>query len=215
MKLESRSWDNGERIPARFAAGRPDGAGRATLSDNVNPHLAWSDLPAGTRSLVLICHDFDVPAGLAGAPGINHPERELAVDAPRTDFFHWVLVDLPPTPSEIVEGQFSSGFVPRGKAGPDAAGGVRQGLNSYTDWFAGDPAMAGSYFGYDGPFPPWNDLLVHHYVFTLYAVSLPRLPLEGVFTGPQVRRQLAGRVLGEATFSGTYTLNQRLLDLGI
>ena len=211
MKLESKSWGNGERIPARFAAGRPDGAGRATWGDNVNPHLAWRDLPAGTRSLVLICHDFDVPAG---PEGVNQPGLELAVDAPRTDFFHWVLVDLPPTPSEVSEGQFSSGFTPRGKPGPAAAGGVRQGLNSYTDWFAGDPAMAGDYFGYDGPFPPWNDLLVHHYVFTLYALNLPRLPLEGVFTGPQVRRALAGRVLGEATFSGTYTLNQRLLDLG-
>ena len=51
---------------------------------------------------------------------------------------------------------------------------------------------------------------MHHYVFTLYAVSLQRLPLEGEFTGPQVRAALAGRVLGEATFSGTYTLNRRL-----
>jgi phosphatidylethanolamine-binding protein (PEBP) family uncharacterized protein len=71
--------------------------------------------------------------------------------------------------------------------------------------------MAGDYFGYDGPFPPWNDALVHHYVFTLYAVALPRLPLQGVFDGADVRRALAGHVLAEATYSGTYTLNQRLL----
>ena len=42
------------------------------------------------------------------------------------------------------------------------------------------------------------------------AVALQRLPIDGAFTGPQVRAALAGRVLGEATFSGTYTLNQRL-----
>ena len=65
--------------------------------------------------------------------------------------------------------------------------------------------MAGNYFGYDGPFPPFNDSLVHHYVFTLYAVSLARLPVEGNFTGQQVREALAGHVLAEATFSGTYT----------
>jgi phosphatidylethanolamine-binding protein (PEBP) family uncharacterized protein len=212
MKLESRSWGNGERIPPRFAAGRPDGAGHAVFSDNINPHLAWRDLPAGTQSLVLICHDFDVPVQ---GQDVNQPGRELPLDTPRGDFFHWVLVDLPPLPSEIAEGQFSQGFTARGKPGPAAPGGTRQGLNSYTEWFADTPELAGPYFGYDGPFPPWNDLLVHHYVFTLYAVSLPRLPLEGVFTGPQVRQQLAGRVLGEATFSGTYTLNQRLLDLGI
>lgn len=88
---------------------------------------------------------------------------------------------------------------------------MRQGLNDYTQWFAGHPQMAGRYFGYDGPFPPWNDSLVHHYVFTLYAVALPRLPVEGTFTGAEVRQALAGRVLGEATFSGTYTLNARLL----
>ena len=61
MKLWSDSWANGERIPERYAAGRLAAEG-ATFADNVSPHLAWSDLPAGTRSLALICHDFDVPS---------------------------------------------------------------------------------------------------------------------------------------------------------
>ncbi|MEY3253061.1 MAG: hypothetical protein RL227_2034 [Pseudomonadota bacterium] len=213
MKLWSDSWTNGDRIPECHAAGRPDGAGAATFSDNLNPHLAWSDLPAGTQSLVLICHDFDVPSR---ADDVNQPGREVPADLPRADFFHWVLVDLPPTPAEIAQGAFSRGFTPRGKPGPAVQGlaggeGARHGLNDYTNWFAGDAEMAGQYFGYDGPFPPWNDSLVHHYVFTLYAVAVPRLPLDGVFDGHQVREQLAGRVLGEATFSGTYTLNARLL----
>jgi hypothetical protein len=39
---------------------------------------------------------------------------------------------------------------------------------------------------------------------------VPRLPVEGSFTGEQVRRALAGCLLGEATHSGTYTLNPRL-----
>lgn len=208
MKLWSDSWTNGDRIPARYAAGRPDGAGGAAFGDNLNPHLAWSELPEGARSMVLICHDFDVPLD---ASDVNQPGREVAADAERADFFHWVLIDLPPRPTVIAEGEFSRGFVARGKPGPATAGGsARQGLNDYTKWFAGDAAMAGQYFGYDGPFPPWNDSLVHHYVFTLYAVALPRLPLEGVFDGHDVRRALAGRVLAEATFSGTYTLNPRL-----
>ena len=41
MKLWSRSWADGARIPVRHAAGRPDGDG-VGISDNVNPHLAWS-----------------------------------------------------------------------------------------------------------------------------------------------------------------------------
>jgi hypothetical protein len=212
MKLWSDSWTSGDRIPARYAAGKPDGAGGAAFSDNLNPHLAWSDLPAGTQSLVLICHDFDVPSK---GDDVNQPGREVPADLPRVDFFHWVLVDLPPTPASIAEGEFSRGFTARGKPGPAAPGGARHGLNDYTGWFAGHTEMAGQYFGYDGPFPPFNDSLVHHYVFTLYAVAVPRLPVEGVFTGHQVREQLAGRVLGEATFSGTYTLNQRLIAAGI
>jgi Raf kinase inhibitor-like YbhB/YbcL family protein len=208
MKLWSDSWTNGDRIPARYAAGRPDGHGRAAFGGNLNPHLAWSDVPEGARSMVLICHDFDVPLD---ASAVNRSDRELAPDCERTDFFHWVLVDLPPAPTVIGEGEFSRGFVPRGKPGPDLAGGpARQGLNDYTRWFASDPQLAGSYFGYDGPFPPWNDSLVHHYVFTLYAVALARLPLDGVFDGHAVRRVLAGRVLAEATFSGTFSLNPRL-----
>ena len=208
MRLWSDSWTNGDPIPERYAAGRPDGQGGVTTGENLHPHLAWSDVPEGAKSMVLICHDFDVPAD---ATDVNRPGVELPVELPRVDFFHWVLVDLPPRPTVIGEGEYGRGFVPRGKPGPETASGARQGLNDYTNWFAGDPQMSGRYFGYDGPCPPWNDALVHHYVFTLYAVSLARLPLEGAFDGREVRRALAGRVLAEATLSGTYTLNPRLL----
>ena len=91
MKLWSDSWTNGDSIPARFAAGQPDGAGGARFSDNLNPHLAWSDLPEGTQSMVLICHDFDVPSK---GDDVNQPGREVPADLPRLDFFHWVLIDL-------------------------------------------------------------------------------------------------------------------------
>ena len=207
MKLWSDSWTNGDRIPARYAAGKPTESG-VGFADNVNPHLAWSDVPAGTRSLVLVCHDFDVPSR---GDDVNQPDREVPSDLPRVDFFHWVLVDLPPSRAQIAEGEFSRGFTERGKAGPATLHGARQGLNDYTNWFASDEQMRGDYFGYDGPFPPFNDSLVHHYVFTLYALDLERLPVEGRFTGADVRAALAGHVLAEATHSGTYTLNRRLL----
>ena len=208
MKLTSTSWVNGDRIPARYAAGRIAAGGGVEFSDNVNPHLAWADLPPGSRSLVLICHDFDVPSK---PDDVNQPDREVPADLPRVDFHHWVMVDLPPVPSEIAEGEYSHGFTPRGKPGPQTLRGARHGVNDYTAWFAGDAQMAGQYFGYDGPFPPFNDSLVHHYVFTLYALSVPRLPVEGAFTGEQVRAALAGLMLDSATFSDTYTLNPRLV----
>jgi phosphatidylethanolamine-binding protein (PEBP) family uncharacterized protein len=210
MRLWSDSWTNGDRIPEPYAAGRADGRGGATFGDNLNPHLAWSELPAGTQSMALICHDFDVPSR---GDDVNQPGREVPAELPRVDFFHWVLIDLPPRPTVIHEGEYSRGFHRRGKPGPATLNGARHGLNDYTGWFAGNPEMAGPYFGYDGPFPPFNDSLVHHYVFTLYAVALTRLPVDGHFTGHQVRAALAGHVLAEATFSGTYTLNQRLRAL--
>jgi len=208
MKLRSDSWTDGDRIPPKYAAGRrtADGVG---FSDNLSPHLAWSDLPAGTRSLVLICHDGDVPSR---PDDVNRTDREVPSDLPRVDFFHWVLVDLPPSLTQIAEGEFSRGFVARGKPGPSTLHGARHGLNDYTSWFANDPERNGQYFGYDGPFPPFNDTLVHRYVFTLYALGMERVPLEGRFTGAQVREKLAGHVLAEATFSGTYTLNKRLIE---
>ena len=206
MKLWSEAWSNGEAIPERFAAGRLAAQGLG-WSDNLSPPLAWRDLPAGTRSMVLVCNDFDVPSV---ADDVNQPDREVSADLQRVDFFHWLLVDIPPDCSGFAEGQWSRGFSARGKPGPAAAGGMRQGLNDYTGWFAADAERAGRYFGYDGPFPPFNDSLVHHYVFTLYALALQRLPVDGDFTGAQVRRALAGQVLGAATLSGTYTLNRRL-----
>jgi Raf kinase inhibitor-like YbhB/YbcL family protein len=211
MKLRSDSWTNGDRIPEQYAAGRPLPDGGVAFSDNLNPHLAWSELPRAARSLVLICHDFDVPSH---AEDVNQPGREVSAELERVDFFHWVLVDLPAQAMEIAPGEFSRGFTPRGKPGPETLHGARHGLNDYTRWFASDPERAGSYFGYDGPFPPFNDSLVHHYVFTLYALRFARLPLEGHFTGHQVRAALAGQVLDEATYSGTYTLNPRLVNAG-
>ena len=67
--------------------------------------------------------------------------------------------------------------------------------------------MNGDYYGYDGPSPPWNDELLHHYVFTVFALDIERLPLEGKFTGQQVRDALRGHVLAEVSLTGVYTLN--------
>ena len=206
MKFWSDAWTNGEVIPDRFAAGRLTAEG-VGFSDNLSPPLAWCDLPEDTRSLVLICHDFDVPSV---ADDVNQADREVPADLPRVDFMHWLLVDLSPSITAFAEGDWSRGFTPRGKPGPAAAHGARQGLNDYTGWFATDADHSGAYFGYDGPFPPFNDSLVHHYVFTLYALDLARLPVHGRFDGQQVRHALAGHVLGAATWSGTYTLNRRL-----
>jgi phosphatidylethanolamine-binding protein (PEBP) family uncharacterized protein len=89
--------------------------------------------------------------------------------------------------------------------------GLRHGINDFTTWFANDADMAGTYFGYDGPCPPWNDAWVHHYIFTLYALDIPRIDTDDDFTGPGIRAAIEGHVLEEAGLTGLYTLNPRLL----
>ncbi|HCB1212323.1 TPA: phospholipid-binding protein, partial [Klebsiella pneumoniae] len=92
--------------------------------------------------------------------------------------------------------------------GPELEGGLRHGINDYTGWFAGDKQMKGDYHGYDGPCPPWNDTLVHHYIFTVYALATPALAVDGPLTGANVRAALASApVLGQASLTGLYSLN--------
>jgi len=207
MKLTSTSFTEGQRIPGENAFCMPDPAHHVCLGLNRNPQLAWQDLPEGTRSLALICHDPDVPSR---GDDVNQEGRTVPASLPRVDFFHWVLIDLPSTLTGIDEGEFSHAVTPRGKSGPQAAHGARQGINNYTEWFASDHDMNGDYYGYDGPCPPWNDEIVHHYVFTLYALDIASLPLTGRFGGAEARAALQGHILGQASLTGTYTLNPAL-----
>ena len=208
MKLSSKSFADGQKIPGEFSFCIPDPAHHVCLGKNLNPQLAWSDVPPGTQSFALICHDPDVPSR---GDDVNQEDRTVPATLPRVDFFHWLLIDLPATVNAINEGEFSSDVTPRGKPGPQAAFGARQGINSYTDWFAGDNDMRGDYYGFDGPCPPWNDEIVHRYIFTVYALDVEKLPLDGRFTGPEVRNAIAGHILAEAQLTGTYTLNPALL----
>lgn len=207
MKLTSTGFADGQKIPGEFSFCIPDPAHHVCLGKNLNPQLAWSDVPTGTRSFALICHDPDVPSR---GDDVNQEGRSVPASLPRVDFFHWVLIDLPATVDRINEGEFSKGVTPRGKPGPQAAHGSRQGVNNYTDWFAGDNDMRGDYYGFDGPCPPWNDEIIHHYVFTIYALDIDKLPLQGKFGGPEVRTAIAGHILAQASLTGTYTLNPAL-----
>jgi Raf kinase inhibitor-like YbhB/YbcL family protein len=207
MQLNSRSFADRAPIPSEFAFAAIHPTTHITLSTNRNPHLTWSEVPDGTNSFVLILHDYDVPSR---GDDVNQENREVPASLPRVDFFHWVLIYIPATARVIEAGSHSNGVTPRGKPGPVSPYGLRHGINDYTSWFANDPDMRGEYYGYDGPCPPWNDSLIHHYVFTLHAIDLPRLAMQSVVNGPSVRAALAGHVLAKAVLTGTYTLNPRL-----
>ena len=204
MKLVSNDFAHGARMPHEFAFGVPDPVEHLRLGRNRNPHLAWSGAPAGTRSFVLLCIDTDVPTR---ADDVNKEGRVIPASLPRTAFHHWTMVDIPPTVTEIAAGACSDGIVARGKQSPPGPAGSRQGLNDYTHWFAGHPEMGGQWYGYEGPCPPWNDELLHHYHFIVYATDLDLCPVDGAFTGTDVERAIAGHVLAKARLTGTYSLN--------
>jgi Raf kinase inhibitor-like YbhB/YbcL family protein len=199
MRIWSDSFKPREPIPAEFAMGQGDGFAR-----NRNPHLAWDDVPAGTRSFALLCIDTDAPT-VPETVGRN--DIEIPVEQPRAEFVHWTMVDMPADLRVIAAGSCSDGITAHGKQHPPGPAGARQGRNDYTGWFAGDPDMAGEYLGYDGPYPPFNDLHVHRYFFRLFALDAPSLALPDGFTAADVFHAMHGHVLAETAVHGTYSLH--------
>lgn len=94
MELTSTAFAHQAGIPTRHTC---DGA-------DLSPPLAWSGVPAGTRSLALVVDDPDAPDPTA----------------PKMTWVHWVLFDLPPETTALSEG-----------ASERLPPGAREGLN---DW---------------------------------------------------------------------------------
>jgi len=202
MLLTSESLADGKSIPEQNALGKYDPESHATFAANQNPQLTWSGVPDGTKSVAIIGVDIDAPTK---PDDVNKEGRTVPADLPRADFYHWVLVDLPPEDGAIAEGELSSGLTAHGKEEKGPRG--RRGKNDYTGWFAGNPDMEGDYFGYDGPFPPWNDSIKHRYRFTVYALDVDVCAVEPGFGGGDVAKAIDGHVLDQASINGTYKIN--------
>jgi Raf kinase inhibitor-like YbhB/YbcL family protein len=101
LRLTSTAFASRGEIPSLYTCEGSD----------TSPPLAWSGVPAGTKSLALVVEDPDAPDPAA----------------PRTIWVHWVLYDLPPTSTGVAEG--------------DAAlpAGTRQGRNDWDRTGYGGP----------------------------------------------------------------------------
>lgn len=205
MRIRSDDLEHMQPIPEEFAFAKPGRHGEAMVfAANRNPHFAWSDVPQWTRSFALICVDTDVPTS---GEDVNKEGRHVPASLPRAEFFHWVMVDIPLECRELGAASCADGVVPHGNQQPWGPPGAKQGINDFTGWFAGDPEMSGDYYGYDGPCPPWNDALLHHYHFKVYALDVAKVSLTEGFSLATLRAAMAGHVLAEAELVGTYSLN--------
>ena len=151
--------------------------------------------------VAFILKDPDVPKG------VRIPGQVRAVDIIPTILD---LVDIPAATTSLPKGAESDAVVPKGKATGPSAHGVR-GANNFGMFMASNPDMAGDYGGYDGPAPPWNDEIMHHYIFTVYALDTASLGLNGDFGGPEALAAMEGHVLAKGSCTGIYTLNKELL----
>ncbi len=109
MKLASDSFRNRAAIPAAHVA----------TGGNRHPQLRWSEVPAGTASLALLC---------------------LAADRPDGDFCHWSVVDIPPAWSALAAGALPAAEVVPSVA-PDGVR-LRQGINDNGGYGYHGPAPA-------------------------------------------------------------------------
>jgi Raf kinase inhibitor-like YbhB/YbcL family protein len=204
LKVSVDTFKNGEMIPNKYAFCAPAAQGHTAPGDNLSPGISWSRGPRGTKSYVILLYDTDSPAEQRDK--INKEGVTMTPAIPRRTFFHWVLVDIPPNIRSLKEGADSDARVVHGKPATPAAAGVR-GLNDYTKITAGNDATKGQYYGYDGPCPPWNDEVVHHYHFAVFALSAKKLDLPQDFDGAAVLDVIKDKVLAQGEVVGLYTQN--------
>jgi Raf kinase inhibitor-like YbhB/YbcL family protein len=102
--LHSTAFQNGETIPTDYTV---DGK-------NISPPLAWRDLPAGTKELVVTCEDPDAATALP--------------------FVHWVLYKIPVTAEGLPEG------LPVGRIKDGPLAGAVHGLQGFE---RGGPSYRG------------------------------------------------------------------------
>ena len=131
---------------------------------DVSPQLAWSGFPDGTKSFVVSCFDPDAPTP--------------------SGFWHWTVVDLPVTVTEL----------PRG------AGSGDDSLPGGAFHVANDIGVS----GYSGAAPPEGDR-EHRYYFVVHAVGEDSLGVDSSATPTVVAFNLAFKALGRAILVGTYS----------
>lgn len=150
--LISTSFSHNDSIPSRHTCDGTD----------ISPALSWSGIPEGTQSLVLIVDDPDAPDPAA----------------PKMTWVHWILYNIPPTATGLVEGATEKNL----------PSGTLQGLN---DW---------KRIGYGGPCPPIG---THRYFHKLYALNTVLPDLQHP-TKAKLEQAMRGHIIAKTELIGRY-----------
>ncbi len=157
--LESPDIPAGGTVPAHFEFDSFGCSGR-----NESPALRWSNPPESTRSLALTVFDPDAPTS--------------------SGWWHWVVVDLPPTTTGL-----------DAKAGARGDAGLPKGARHIRNDYG---ALA-----WGGLCPPPGDK-PHRYVFTLHALSVERLDIPNDATAALASFMINANTLAKASFTSLY-----------
>jgi phosphatidylethanolamine-binding protein (PEBP) family uncharacterized protein len=205
LKVRVDSIKSGGMIPEKFSFCQAAATGHLAPGKDISPRITWTAGPRGTKSYAVFFSDSDSPK--ENRDKMNKEGMTVPASTPRQTYFHMVLVDIPASVRALKEGNASTARVPHGKPATDTKVGV-PGLNTFTAVTAGNDALKGKYYGYDGPCPAWNDeISPHHFNFTVYALSVKTLGLGADFDGPAALAALKDKVLAEGKFVALYSTN--------
>ncbi|WP_130834454.1 kinase inhibitor [[Erwinia] mediterraneensis] len=79
MRVYSQDFNDGDKMPERHVFN-----GMGYQGDNLSPHLAWDEVPEGTKSFVVTCYDPDAPTG--------------------SGWWHWVVANIPAQVTVLPQG---------------------------------------------------------------------------------------------------------------
>lgn len=111
LQLKSPAFEPLGKIPSKYT-----GEG-----ENMSPPLQWTNIPDGTRSFALVCHDPDAPVVSAGTYG----------------FAHWVIYNIPGSVTSLPEGTREYTKGPNGRNKDDYMGPMPpegHGTHHYFFW---------------------------------------------------------------------------------
>lgn len=139
--------------------GKPIPVNHTGDGKDISPELTWSKAPQTAKSIAVTCEDPDAPGGV---------------------WFHWIVINLPPSTTNLKENLEKKASI---------AGGAAQGTNDFGK------------VGYNGPAPPKGS--EHHYHFKVFALD-QKLDLQPGCDKKQFYKALSGHVVGRGKLTGLY-----------